>query len=321
MSKRIEWLDFCKAVGIILVVLGHVMLGSTISKVYIYGFHMPLFFFLSGIVFDRRKYDFRAFIRRRFDTIIVPYVFFYLITWLYWGLIERHFRPLEMEWWKPLLGLFYGAQWNGFMDHNGILWFLPCLFMVEMLAYNVLGRTDKWWKAVIIVGAFFLVGLLVRNQLPWCLNQAMVCLPFFCAGYAMKRTLLNDELRKYQLIIALVLGVLYLLIQNTTRNEVNIATGVYGNPIIFLTSAFLGTIMLIATCKTLNINQLYEVIGGGCRAEYTGHFRAASARIKDCKISFFKIRTEHSISNGTLGGIVCDSYSDFALDSYCSCLQ
>ena len=40
-------LDNAKAIGIFLVVFAHVMSTSTITN-YIYLFHMPLFFFISG---------------------------------------------------------------------------------------------------------------------------------------------------------------------------------------------------------------------------------------------------------------------------------
>lgn len=49
MNKdRISWIESLKGIGIILVVLGHTFWGGT--KV-IYAFHMPLFFFVSGMLF------------------------------------------------------------------------------------------------------------------------------------------------------------------------------------------------------------------------------------------------------------------------------
>ncbi|MDA9004038.1 acyltransferase family protein [bacterium] len=63
ISHRSEWVDYCKAIGIILVVYGHVARGlfnagigssipwySLVDSI-VYSFHMPLFFFLSGLFF------------------------------------------------------------------------------------------------------------------------------------------------------------------------------------------------------------------------------------------------------------------------------
>lgn len=51
MAKRIEYLDYAKGIGIILVVLGHILIKGNI-KIYIYSFHMPLFFIISGYLFN-----------------------------------------------------------------------------------------------------------------------------------------------------------------------------------------------------------------------------------------------------------------------------
>ena len=48
MSKRIEWIDRAKGIGIILVILGH-SIFLEIFKILIYSFHMPLFFSYQGI--------------------------------------------------------------------------------------------------------------------------------------------------------------------------------------------------------------------------------------------------------------------------------
>ena len=48
MKTRIEWIDFAKGLTILLVVVGHTISNGLIRGS-IFSFHMPLFFFLSGI--------------------------------------------------------------------------------------------------------------------------------------------------------------------------------------------------------------------------------------------------------------------------------
>lgn len=45
-SKRIEWVDIAKGIAIILMVVGHEIGGN--ARIFIFSFHMPLFFILSG---------------------------------------------------------------------------------------------------------------------------------------------------------------------------------------------------------------------------------------------------------------------------------
>lgn len=93
MNSRMEWVDYAKAIGIILVVYGHVQRGlynaglSLDEDVFIlldsiiYSFHMPLFFFLSGLFFQQSlgNRDARELILTKVDTILYPYILWMLL--------------------------------------------------------------------------------------------------------------------------------------------------------------------------------------------------------------------------------------------------
>lgn len=49
-NSRSVLIDVLKGIGIILVVLGHITFGDQLVRKIIFSFHMPLFFFLSGVV-------------------------------------------------------------------------------------------------------------------------------------------------------------------------------------------------------------------------------------------------------------------------------
>lgn len=51
-TKRIEWLDVIKALGIMLVYFGH---AHVPGNRYIYMFHMPMFFIISGFCWNEEK--------------------------------------------------------------------------------------------------------------------------------------------------------------------------------------------------------------------------------------------------------------------------
>ena len=48
--KRIDYLDYTKGFGILLVILGHIYDASNPIKIWLYSFHMPLFFIISGFL-------------------------------------------------------------------------------------------------------------------------------------------------------------------------------------------------------------------------------------------------------------------------------
>ena len=78
--------DVLKGIGIILVVVGHVYLNRTVRD-WLYSFHMPLFFLAAGWLYKEKPI--LTDIKRRIQTIVVPYFSFGLLVLLYWQVIER----------------------------------------------------------------------------------------------------------------------------------------------------------------------------------------------------------------------------------------
>lgn len=70
MRERIKWVDYFKAITIILVVVGHAA-GPFYS--YVYQFHVAAFFFISGFTSKLNEKKFFEVLYYRFMTIIVPY--------------------------------------------------------------------------------------------------------------------------------------------------------------------------------------------------------------------------------------------------------
>jgi fucose 4-O-acetylase-like acetyltransferase len=90
---RVTWVDLAKGYGIILVVLAHAIRGLIYSDImtwtpitrfvdaWIYAFHMPLFFFLSGLFLIRStEKPWGAFVSDKLRTIAYPYFVWSVIT-------------------------------------------------------------------------------------------------------------------------------------------------------------------------------------------------------------------------------------------------
>ena len=106
-NKYYDWIDTAKGIGILLVIMEHTMfpIHAAVSI-----FHMPLFFFISGITLKKPSHLGQFFIRK-VNRIFVPYMFFTIICFFVC---------------TKLFG-----QPN--FDYNGSLWFLQTLFVALLL--------------------------------------------------------------------------------------------------------------------------------------------------------------------------------------------
>ena len=128
--KRIDWVDYARGVGIILMVFGHSGFPIQVQK-FIWSFHMPLFFFLSGMMYNSLKYSrIKELIKRVVKTLIIPYVFFSIIVVLGYILLN-YFQGFSIT--KDWGGIELVTDgWGGIA-----LWFVPTLIFVQLLFWSI----------------------------------------------------------------------------------------------------------------------------------------------------------------------------------------
>ena len=91
-GKRLDYNDLAKSLGMLTILWGHIRLGDW-SNAFVYAWHIPLFFFLSGMVFNKSKYaSFQVFLLKKVKSLLVPYVIFSFLTWIIWA-VSVHFSP------------------------------------------------------------------------------------------------------------------------------------------------------------------------------------------------------------------------------------
>lgn len=218
--ERNRILDILKGFGIFFVVFGHIVhIGE--FRTYIWGFHMPLFFLISGLLYNNEKYknNFILLFKSRFASLALPYVLFYIITFLYWVVIERHVRGGNLSVCSQIMGLFYGTYNLNYNYFNGTLWFLPCLFSVEMLFW-IISKVKKNAVRVIIAFLLYVIGVISKDYLsvlPFGICQAFIVMIYFTIGNVIKNDLKflygRDISRLFVIIviICLLISQIYLL--------------------------------------------------------------------------------------------------------------
>ena len=129
-EKRVEYVDIAKGIGITLVVMAHndFALISPFAHKLIYSFHMPMFFFMSGMFF-KPDIPFWTFVSQRFHRILRPFLFMILFIF-FMSISFSKVSILEAS--RRLVKAMYGS--GQYLDWVQ-LWFLPHLFVVSLFAY------------------------------------------------------------------------------------------------------------------------------------------------------------------------------------------
>ena len=78
-TGRIDFIDTAKGIGILLVILGHIVSLYSVIDLAIYSFHMLMFFIFSGLFANVDKYDFKPYVIRETQQLLLPYILFCLI--------------------------------------------------------------------------------------------------------------------------------------------------------------------------------------------------------------------------------------------------
>lgn len=214
-SFRDVKLDIMKGIGIILVVYGHTYSSSS----FLYLFHMPLFFILSGAVMRYSNHGYS--ICRRFKAIMIPYFIFSVLCFCYWLLIESKFRPIhEGTLFMGYLGtlpikvqqvinIFLAENCVHSFEYNVVLWFLPCLFMADLI-YAGISKIKFQWLAIILAIASYYLLIDKLPCLPWCLNIAILAVPLIWLGKIGYKFIIKHIDNHY--LVCLVLSIILFVI-------------------------------------------------------------------------------------------------------------
>lgn len=123
-KPRFPEYDIAKGIGVLLVVIGHVQELPFPILVWIFSFHIPLYFFLSGLFVKKETSEpFLTALKKNVKGLLVPYCVFSAIFILLDVLLKDPFSSPRLE-----VKLFLTGQ-GGY----AILWFFFVLFFVRLL--------------------------------------------------------------------------------------------------------------------------------------------------------------------------------------------
>lgn len=155
LETRSSWVDYAKAIGIILVVYGHVARGlynagiNIPRKFYeltdsiVYSFHMPLFFFLSGFFFYKsfKKRGGIKLIGGKIDVIFYPYII--------WSVLQGCIEVFLSDYTNG--NVTYSEVFSLLWSPRAQFWFLYDLFIIFIVSTVIFTVLSKRFTLVVLL--------------------------------------------------------------------------------------------------------------------------------------------------------------------------
>ena len=267
MKQRVRYFDIAKAIAMIGVVLGHsILIVNALTPVsplmlkfyaFIFTFHMPLFFILSGY-FMHPEHEFAW--KKKATELLATYALTCLAiiagNVIVAGIRHTGMRAAFANW---AAAAYYGA--GDFSPHYlwpvpmrvGALWFLLALFWAQLFLHAVkrLPFTPVWGIVLFLVG-YYSARIF---WLPLSVQSGMTATAFLYIGYLFKQYDVIAFIEKYWLLWIPIIAAWALFFWRFTG--FSMAMNEYGHPWILAAAG--------STCATLvivGISQIIDKFGG-----------------------------------------------------------
>lgn len=226
MKKKeyIEWIDIAKGILIILVVLGHSIPGPhyELDKYklnYIYLFHMPAFFIISGYLYKPiEKINLKGYIIKKTKRLLLPYLTYLSLingVTLVFNIFTKK-PPITMII-KEICKSIFGGQYLGY--NAGVLWFITCLLFTEILFVLIDTYIISRNKKIIIISILYFIAHLQAWYLksiaaPLALDICLIAIMYYSIGAYFKNKILDRK----NLMLSILIVILVIFIKESKIN-------------------------------------------------------------------------------------------------------
>lgn len=276
VKKRYEWIDIARGIGIVLVMFGHINYPYITDE--IYTFHIPLLFFLSGVVFNDNK-PVKIFFMDELKRLVIPYYCWALLFFVLPGAIidfiggNGFFIPVE---YKQYL----------YMGRLDCIWYLSALLVIHIISYTVLKLSKGNGFVLGIVSVLLFAGFYIYYQnggknLWFNIDIACMGILFFAAGYLLnKKSDVFEKLQNFsdrkKMICLIAFAAVNIAAGTLNRylsgENVNMFQNCYANPLLMLISAFFG-IAAVMMLSVIIKSRVFKYIGQNSMPYFIMHQR------------------------------------------------
>lgn len=248
-KRRLEYIDIAKGIGVLLVVWSHAM-GP--YKDYLYQFHMPLFFLISGYLYSSHDIPWK-YIQKKVKSLYIPFAFwnvFFILIRPFFGIYDYRGRILYIK----IRNILLTFDKDG--DFLGATWFLGALFVVsvfyKLMDYYLPEVKGKSIFLTVLFGIIALTGFQIT--LPFMFSRTCILAFFFAIGRTVKE--FREWLADYDTVAFFFFSVIVFLVIGH-YNGANMGANTYRYPALFVVGAILASYAVIYVSKILEKRTVY----------------------------------------------------------------
>lgn len=257
MVNKIDYINIAKALGIILVVAGH-CLDKDITN-FIYLFHMPMFFMISGYLYRNKDVDIFGYCKKKIKSIYIPFIkwniiflilhnVFFDIGFYKEGVLNLH-RIDGIGFIEDLFSILFLTHMEQVTAPS---WYLRVFFVTSilyMLAHRyIASRKCLFYISILIyvcVYILFYIGE-IKGSIMIYITLIMIAFVFMTWGEFYKKIELKINYNlKYNILAFLMLVIL------SRYGHINIVSIEFENPFFLMITSFVGTYFILGISTIL----------------------------------------------------------------------
>ncbi|WP_321332114.1 acyltransferase family protein [uncultured Bacteroides sp.] len=245
--ERNKAIDIAKGIGIVAVVWGHLNQSCPI-KDEIYLFHMPLFFMLSGYLFNDYNKGFPEFIKKKFKAYIIPYLFFFIIVELSFIILYTATGRSD----QIFLSLGFIFEPYGVARP---LWFFISIFWVQLIYYLICKYISSEKQKLMVSSACIIIGYVLYKtnvHIPLFIDSSLSMVFYFHIGKMLNK---NNfvEIKIPKIVLIFFLGIMFFYLAIIHNIIVDIRINKLGNDLaLSVLSGTSGSMIILIVSKYIN---------------------------------------------------------------------
>lgn len=273
-NKKMYYLDIARGIAIFLVVLGHVYMTDDSFNRWIYSFHVPIFFVITGIIMESsntwKNNSIGKNLKIEARRLLYPYITFCILAYMY--IVYVYFFEVGRVTYTRLYTTIIDIL---ILEGTSALWFLPAMFFAKvmyMLTYKhkILSSIQVIVSIVVMYVISQAINIISKdNLLTSYLVKILIVIGHSICGYTFiyigkyvyylfEKLLCNANVF-IKIIMVIMLWMFNIYIQQDKSVDVHMC--VFGDMMSFYGGAISGSIALIGLCNIVKRCKIIEYFG------------------------------------------------------------